>query len=161
MAAILRAYLNRVQELEDDIFEVLSAFDVRTCDETRLTILGKIVGISNLGWSVETYRSVVRAKIATNRSHGREDDIIAVIRLASGTEGDIGILAIGNANMVVTLPGAITDDALEALRFLLPRTRAAGVGMQLMVSGSPEPDETFVWGDLWATDEYWAGAIKL
>jgi hypothetical protein len=160
IAALLRSYLNRVQELEGDIFDVLSAFDVRTCDETRLAVLGRIVGQSNLGWDLETYRAVIMARIAANRSHGREQDLITVIGLASGAVGAV-VLAIGNANLYVTLPGAITDAALTALRFLLPKTRAAGVGMQLFVSGATEPDEIFRWGDLWSTDEYWAGAVVL
>jgi hypothetical protein len=161
VAALLRSYLNRVQELENDTWEVLGAFDVRTCDATRLAILGRIVGQSNLGWNTETYRAVVRARIAANRSHGREADIVNVILLATGLTGTVGVVAVGFANLMVTLPGAVSAEGLVALRFLLPKTRAAGVGMQLLVSGSAESDETFLWGDLWSNDEYWAGAIPL
>lgn len=161
VAALLASYVKRVQELEDDAWEVLEAFDVRTCDATRLAILGRIVGQSNLGWDTETYRAVIKARIAANRSHGREQDLVTVILLATGISGTIGVEAVGFANLMITLPGAVSDEGLVALRFLLPKTRAAGVGMQLLLSGSEEPDETFVWNDPWATDEYWAGAVVL
>ncbi len=160
IAALLHGYIAQVQQLEDDAWEVLNAFDVRTCDATRLAILGKIVGQANFGWSTATYRAVIMAKIAANKSKGREDDLVRVISLATGATG-VGILAVGFATLYITLPGAITDDQLEALVFLLPRTRAAGVQLQLLVSGSTDPDDTFLWGDVWATTEKWAGAITL
>lgn len=144
MAAILRSYLRRVQELEDDIFEVLGAFDVRTCDATRLAVLGKIVGQSNLGWDTETYRAVVRAKIAANRSHGREDDLVSVIRLAAGVTTPTEITQTGNATLTITLGETITDAAATALTFLLPKTRAAGVQLHLF---RPTDDDALLWAD--------------
>jgi hypothetical protein len=161
VAALLHSYVAQIQRLEDDAWEVLGAFDVRTCDATRLAILGKVVGQANFGWSTETYRSVIMAKIAVNRSKGREDDLLRVISLAAGVTIGVGITALGFATLYVTLPGAITDDQLEALLFLLPKTRSAGVQLQLLASGSTDPDEIFLWGDTWATTENWAGAFVL
>ncbi len=138
IAAVLRSYLNRVQELEDDIFEVLGAFDINTCDSTRLNVLGRIVGQSNLGWGLETYRNVVRARIAANRSHGREDDLIAVLQLAGGVApGAATITQHTPATVTITLADPITDDAAEALDFLLPVTRSAGVQLHLFRSFTP------------------------
>lgn len=135
IAALLRSYINRVQEFEDDCIEVMNAFNVNTCDATRLAVLGRVVGQPNMGWGTETYRAVVRAKIAANRSHGREDDIVNVIRLATG--GDAGAIQCTHlvpATVLVDVAGTITDDHFEALLFLLPKTRSAGVSMLLTVA---------------------------
>jgi hypothetical protein len=129
IASLLWSYVKQIQRLEDDAWEVLGAFDVRTCDATRLAILGKIVGQPNFGWSLETYRAVVKAKIATNRSKGREDDILRVLRLITSTTADINITTRSPATLVVVMTEPITQNHLEAIAFLLPKTRAAGVGL--------------------------------
>jgi hypothetical protein len=127
IAALLRSYINRVQAFEDDCNAVAAAFDINTCDATRLAVLGRVVGQPNQGWTTETYRAVVRAKIATNRSAGTENDLVNVVRLASSSTDPIGVTSVSPATVLLEIFGAISDDANEALLFLLPRTRSAGV----------------------------------
>jgi hypothetical protein len=131
MAALLQSFVARVQELEDATFEVLAAFNIDTADAARLAVLGRIAGQTNYGWSTETYRSVIRAKIRANRSRSTEDDIVDVIRLAMGSEGRIFLQHMVPATCWVWLTDGVDDDHLEALQFLLPKTRAAGVQLQL------------------------------
>jgi hypothetical protein len=45
------------------------------------------------------------------------------------------------------------------LRVILPDTRAAGVGLQLLFSDE-DFDDVFVWGDLWGTPETW-GSVEV
>ena len=129
IAAILQSYINRVQEFEDDCFEVMNAFDVRTCDATRLAVLGKVVGQPNLGWETETYRAVVRAKIATNRSHGRENDVVNVLRLILGSpEGmTVDLQHLVPATVLVSPSEHVDETHMPAVAYLLPKARAAGV----------------------------------
>ena len=131
IAAILRSYINRVQEFEDDCFAVMNAFDIRTCDATRLAILGKVVGQPNLGWDTETYRAVVRAKIATNRSHGRENDLVNVLRLILGSPAGLTVDVRHSAPATVRVQPSEHVDAthMPAVAYLLPKARAAGVKM--------------------------------
>lgn len=137
VAAILRSYIRRVQELEDDCIAVLSAYDVNTCDATRLAVLGRIVGQSDLGWDLETYRAIVRARIATNRSHGREDDIINVLRLITGSTEPVEITTYSPATMTVTPAEHVDAEHMLAVVFLLRRARAAGVQLHFL---NPPPD---------------------
>lgn len=132
IAALLRSYIRRVQELEDDAFEVLSAFDVNTCDETRLKVLAKIVGVSNLGWDLETFRAVVRARIATNRSHGREDDIINVLRLITTSTAPITLRAMSPATLRIDMGESVSATHMAAVSFLLPKARGAGIQQQFL-----------------------------
>jgi hypothetical protein len=134
IAAILRSYVNRVQEFEDDCFEVMNAFDIRTCDATRLAILGKVVGQPNLGWDTETYRAVVRAKIASNRSHGRENDLVNVLRLILGSPEGMTVSVQHYAPATVTVSPSVHVDAVHmpAVQYLMPKARAAGVKMHFL-----------------------------
>lgn len=133
IAALLRSYVNRVQELEDDIFEVLSAYDINTCDATRLAVLGRIVGQSNtVGWDLETYRAIVRARIATNRSHGTEDDIINVLRLITGSTAPILVYPLVPATIAIEMGEPVSDEHMVAIAFLLPKARGAGIRLNFV-----------------------------
>jgi hypothetical protein len=162
IASLLYAFIRQVQILEDTIADVGERYTIAGADDARLAILGKIVGQSRLGaWSTETYRAVIRGRIRAAHSHGRHDDIVEVLRLATRVTERIRLDYIPHAKVYVTMPRFIDADMLEAVRFLLPKARAAGVQLQLLVSGSTDPDDTFLWGDVWATNEEWAGAIVL
>jgi hypothetical protein len=134
IAAILRSYLRQVQQFENDTFEVLEAFHIDTCDEARLAVLGRVVCQPNFGWSPEAYRNVIRAKIAANRSHGTENDIVNVLRLAGNVTGAVEVYHFAPATMMVVVHEELDEDEREAVFFLLPKTRAAGVRMHLLTA---------------------------
>ncbi len=120
----------------------MGAFDVRTADATRLAILGRVVQQPNFGWSTETYRKVIMAKIAANRSRGLEDDIIRVLQIALPTTIPVVMWSLSPATLVVMPQDSASPEAMEALLFLLPKTRAAGVQMHVLFSpdsASPIP----------------------
>ena len=130
VAAWLRSYLNRVQEFEDACWEVLEAYNVDTATGKRLDVLGKIVGQPRYGFTDATYRSVIKARIRAARSLGRYDDLLDVIRLATGITA-VGFELLGRATLDVVIVAVLTDDQHEALTYLLPKTRAGGVLMHM------------------------------
>ena len=138
IAAWLQTYLDQVQDLEDAAWEVLNAYDIDTCDMPRLNVLAKIVGQPNLGWSLETFRSVVRGKIAANRSRGREDDLLNVLRLSIGAQYGATFVTLTPATLFVEISLAVLATYRTALEFLLPKTRAAGVHMQVLYPPLPD-----------------------
>jgi len=158
IAALLRSYINRVQEFEDACFEVMNAFDVNTCDATRLAVLGRVVGQPNFGWSESTYRAVVRAKIATNRSRGTEDDIVNVLRLITGSTAPITITSIVPATMSIEMGEPVSADHLVAMVFLLPKARAAGVRINLI---TPTEGEARWDVSSWDGTDNWAATVTL
>lgn len=144
MAALLQSFINRVQELEDAAWEVLNAFNVNTCDATRLAVLGRIVGQPNFGWSTETYRCVVRAKIRANRSLSLEDDLVDVLRLALDSEERVRVSSLAPATVYVLSEDSVDAEQIEALQYIMPHARAGGVKMHLFWK-----EDGYVVGDLW------------
>lgn len=132
IAALLAALVRRVQELEDDAWEVLEAFNVNTADAARLAVLGRVVGQPNLGWDLETYRAVVRARIATNRSHGRDGDIANVLRLITQSTAPITLTTLQPATLSVEMGEPVSAEHLLAIVYLLPKARAAGVRLNFV-----------------------------
>ncbi len=161
VASLLRSYIRQVQLLEDDALTLLTAFNIDTADAARLAVLGRVVGQFNAGWDLETYRNVIRGKIATNRSRGTEDDLINVIRLIIGGDPTIDIFVVGAATALISIAAPFEASELVALVFLLPKARAGGVRLQLLISGSVDEEDTFLWNDVWALTEEWGGAIVL
>ena len=134
VASLLLAMVNRLQELEDEHWGADGLFALYTidgADDTRLAVLGRIVGQPNQGWNTETYRAVIRGKIRANRSRGLTDDIVEVMRIVPPAEGTVTVFHYVPATMAV-MPNFETDaDQLVALMYLLPKTRSAGVKMHV------------------------------
>lgn len=160
IAALLASYIDRLQALEDDLFEVLEIRELETADLVRLKVLGDIVGQPRLSFDTEEFRTVIKARALANVSRGRASDILAVLDLIVGT-GLYTLTEIGNATLFLTITSALADWQLLALRIILPDTRAAGVGFQLLIGDAADPDDVFLWGDTWATAETWAGAVVI
>jgi hypothetical protein len=145
IASLLFALIRQVQDLEDAIDEVSERYRIDTADDARLTVLGKVVGQSRLGdWDTETYRAVIRGRIRASRSHGRTDDIVEVLRLATGETDPIDVQHLSPATAIITMPNPIDVAHMAAVVFLLPKARAAGVKLHLTVPFSATP---LTWAD--------------
>lgn len=158
IAAVLAALTREIQALEDTLWEMLELRTVDNADLARLKVLGKIVGQPRLGFSTENYRLLVRARALANVSRGRASDIIAVLELLVGP-GDYTLIEAGDATLLVSVEVSVSEEGLAMLQQILPDTRAAGVGLQLLYAS--DVDEVFVWGDAWADDEEWGGVTTL
>jgi hypothetical protein len=82
IASFVWALTTEVQELEDAIFSVLNLRLVDNAGDAQLAVLGRIVGQPNTGgFDTELYRTLIKAKIRTNRSHGSLKDILETMLL--------------------------------------------------------------------------------
>lgn len=147
IAALLQAYVQRVQELEDATWAVMDRYTVAVADTTRLDILGRVVGQPRFWSNDEIYRSVIRGKIRANRSRGLTDDIVDVVQCVTPTSDPVHVAHYSPATMFVW-PEAPIDAATDliALKFLLPKTRAAGVRMQFFWT-TAGIDTAMVWDE--------------
>lgn len=145
IASLLYALLRQTQILEDTIWEVSEAYQIDTADSARLDVLGRIVGQPRFGFSDEEYRAVIRGRIRAARSHGRTDDIIEMLRLVTGTTDPITVTHLPRATAVVEMPEPVDADAMTAVAYLLPKTRAAGVQLHLFV---PTSSPGLAWADV-------------
>lgn len=80
---LLQSYLNRLQELEDAIWFLLSSMSINAAFGALLDKIGSIVGEARLGRADADYQAGIRIAIRVNISQGRATDIIAIAQLAS------------------------------------------------------------------------------
>lgn len=127
---ILTAYLLELQELEDATYAVLLGLLIDNAIGFALDALGEIVVESRKGRGDEPYRLAIRVASAVNRSRGRNEDLIAVLKTAGATTIRVEDGAV--AAVRVECAGVDVDGAFDALF----RAKAAGVRLELV---SPMP----------------------
>jgi hypothetical protein len=158
VAALLAAFTRELQLLEDTFWEILESRTLPNADIVRLKVLGKLVGQPRLGFGVENYRTLIAARALANVSQGRASDLLAVLDLLLGP-GQYVLLAPGNATLYLTVLQPVDAEGLAMVAQILPDTRAAGVGLQLLYSDETFAD-VFVWGDTWGAPEEW-GTVRV
>lgn len=157
IAALVASYVNRLQEVEDAIWEVIAIRELATADLPRLKILGAIIGQPRLLFTTEMYRKVLQARALANVSQGRARDIISVLEVLIGP-GDYILNEVGNATLLLTITIAVDAEQLAALVQVLPDVRAAGIGFQVLFTDSP--DDVFFFGDTWSTTTEFFGSVR-
>jgi hypothetical protein len=151
VAALLAAFTRELQFLEDTFWEILESRTLANADLVRLKVLGKIVGQPRLGFDIETYRILIGARAIANNSRGRASDLIAVLD-ALGFGGGYTLTALGGAQLQISAPGPVTAEQVLAARLILPDTRSAGVGLDLLYGSD---GDVGYWGTaIWGTSTF-------
>jgi len=158
VAAMLSSFTREIQRLEDDLWLMLELRTLPLADLPRLKVLGRIVGQPRLNFSTESYRLLIEARALANVSRGRASDLLAVLNVLLGA-GDYILLAIGNATLYLTALQPVDSEGIDMAAQILPDTRAAGIGLQLLFSSATFAD-VFVWGDEWGSPEQW-GSVRV
>lgn len=131
--ALLRSYIRRVQEVEDALWDLMEAYDPRLATGRHLDKIGLLVGQPRFGFDDETYRRVIFGRIRAARSRGRFDDLLEIVQLVCDLRGNEtqSATGVGNATVLLQISRALTVEEVEALSYLLPLARAAGVQLHL------------------------------
>lgn len=151
--AVLTALLEELQAAEDALIDVAEGHDVDTADETRLLVLGRIVGERRMGRALEAFRLGVKARIAINSSRGRiqhVQDLFALLRPL-----DTATVRMVSGGMVVQ---AVTDTpptAAEGRQIGGYLQAASSIAFQTDVIWTPDVGETddLIWGEDDATTQ--------
>lgn len=138
IAALLAAFVDRIQEIEDTLFDIMLQRELPEADLVRLKVLGRIVGQPRFGLSEEAYRLVLEARGLANVSKGTGRDMFGALDILVGP-GDWVLLEIGDATLLLTTASTtFTAEQVKMISLVLPDVRAAGVGLFFLV---PPPSD--------------------
>jgi hypothetical protein len=158
IAALLCAFIDRIQEIEDDLHAVMLERTLAEGDLVRLKVLGKLIGQPRLGFALEDYRILLQARGLANVSRGRARDIIAVLELIIGP-GLYTLTEVGDATLHLTTDIELDANDVAMLRQVVPDVRAAGVGLQLLF---PTDADAGIWGvSTWGSPTEWGSVVTL
>lgn len=127
-------HLWQVQQIEDSIAEFKGSLNVDTCDLTRLRLLGKLVGQTEVG-TLDQFRLYVKTRILVNQSSGHSPTLIKIARILLGnirfTNWGGGAFEIEALDPIGTRDPNISAELLNA-------ARAGGVRFRLVFSGEAD-----------------------
>lgn len=140
MVSFSTIFGNKVQEIEDALWQLYTERGIDTAIGAQLDILGKILGYTRGGLDDDTYRLRLRGKIALNRDSGTITEILDIFALLLPTlslELRDTPPAGFELRIVGIIPGSISVAELSAI---LKAARDAGIEAQLFYSASPDAD---------------------
>lgn len=143
IASLLIAFLERVQIIEDELFEMLSVRDLRTADLPRLKVLGKIVGQPRYGFATEDYRTLIEARGRANRSQGRPKDLIEVLNVIFGS-GSYSRFIPGGGTVVIQTEFQADATDVRLAEQVLGDTVPAGVAVLFYSQQSATVDTDWI-----------------
>jgi hypothetical protein len=141
LAAVLCTLLERVQELDDAAFQVLTERYLDAGADAQLDVLGRIVGEPRQGRTDDQYRPFLRARILINRSNGLTEEILHIVRVVLGEDASFTLREEFPAAFTIVAGDAIAITPDSIIR-LLQQAKAAGVRVLLEYS-LVDDDATF------------------
>lgn len=136
--AIVSILVDRYQRIEDALWQMGELRWIDTATGAQLDVLGAIVGEDREGRDDSTYRLWVKARARANRSAGRPDDALDVLRLVVEPTASIEYVDITNrdAEMRVNVSGSQVDPA--QLKAIVGLTKPAGVQMDIVLDSGAD-----------------------
>jgi hypothetical protein len=124
----LRAYIDRVQNLEDTYRELYTLRTVDTAVGVQLDALGSLVGEARKGLGDEDYRTRIKVRVRLNTASGLERDIVDVFSLIlNDATPPIDVMEAYPAGLVVRLNEYLPAVSPTVLADILRSARATGV----------------------------------
>jgi hypothetical protein len=130
--AFLRIVLARMQHITDTVWNLYAGSWLDNAFGLQLDNLGDIVGETRQGRDDTVYRPWIRARILANRSSGKQQELLKILRVIIGDAPGVTYTPDPPANFEIAISGmSHAGDLARTLRVILNEARAAGVGMRL------------------------------
>jgi hypothetical protein len=136
IVGILTSWTNRIQELEDALFDVITKRILDDAADAQLDSIGDLVGEEREGRGDSDYREAIRLKIRVNRSKGKSEDIVQVTNQATG--GSFSYAEYFPASFWVFAYNVLSAKSLAQA---LHKTKAAGTGGMLVFTEWPHTED--------------------
>lgn len=139
----IRSLCAPMSALEQVFIDLVAKFHVDVAEGEQLQMLARIVGQTVIeGLTDPTLRRYVKARIYTNRSSGLGNQLIRISKLVIDDENiTVFVHTDGNATVTVRLAGAPTDYDVALVLIQDFLSKAAGVGIRVILEWQGEEDE--------------------
>lgn len=135
IAAILFALAEQLAGNEDDLWRVLEGGYIDNATGHDLDVLGQIVGQPRNGQLDDEYRRFIRARIKTNRSDGKIEQLLTIALLVLGGTATVELREYYPSAIEVEID-SVTVDPYILWKDFLHRAKGAAKTLQLIYSES-------------------------
>lgn len=139
--AQLTSYITQVQELEVAAFDIREKRLLASAVKAQLDDLGVVVRQERVSADDEVYRAFIQARIAINRSNGRTEEIINILRLVSLATDVYHVRDTGHASIVVETFTPQTSAFADLILALVLDAKGGGIKVQVIWSSAEEDDK--------------------
>jgi hypothetical protein len=142
--AWIAAMLASIQEIETACFDVWEAvISIELAAGDQLDLIGRIVREDRDAKTDDLYRRALSVRVLINKSQGRVEELIAIVRLFEDMDSEAGSYVrvrenttAQGAHVEVRIVATPLNDHAEILK-RLRQAKAAGVGLQVAVTPTP------------------------
>lgn len=129
LETLLSVLVTPMQRLENALYQLLIQRTVDLAVGVQLDVLGRIVGQPRGGLIDNVYRRIIRARIATNRSTGKREELLNIAALViSNVSAKLFEQDQANATWFLRVDAVATDGpTMTILTSLIKSAVAAGV----------------------------------
>jgi hypothetical protein len=136
--AILKAFINRVQALEDALIAMWVARWLDNAVGAQLDGLGSIVGVTRGNFNDALYKRRIRVRIRANLASGTATDVYEVFKLLLDVTDGLELRDYYPAGFVLTIDHDLSDFDPDELSAYLREARGAGIQGQGIYSTTDE-----------------------
>lgn len=146
---LLRAFLDQVQAIEDDLWKILLLLDLDQCTDAHLDGVGDLVGEVRRGRADADYREAIRIRIRVNLSNGKHSEILSILETYLGAAAGSGTIELREpAPMALALNVyTVPSTELSDLRVLVRQIKPGTVNLDARVETSATRPARFGWDD--------------
>lgn len=130
---VATAIIDQIQDLEDATWDVIykrlldpAPGQTEGARGLQLDIIGKIVGCKRQGYTDDQYVLAIKLQILINKSQGKTEDVLKIVRAAIGPSGVITERNEQYHHFAYYRLDAITADLAVVLYLSMQRSRAGG-----------------------------------
>ena len=158
VVALVTALITPSNDVETELRDLLTKRQVNTAVGAQLDLIGKLVGQPRNGAGDVDYARFIAARIATNNSKSRVEDLISVAKLVINDALDtITVERRSVASVVVRVTGNVVTDAVAGICVSFLRdARAAGVKLTLETQPDLDANTFFT-----ALSSFTTGALSI
>jgi hypothetical protein len=142
--ALHRGLTQLAQDAEDQLWAIVAKLDIDQADGVWLDYLGNFVREPRAGANDADYLKFIKARIVANRSQGRIEDLIAVVKIITA----LSVFPVARktpASVEIILDGyAMAEPIRTRLMQLLRATRAAGVRLMVLYAADATDTNMFL-----------------
>ena len=131
--ALLTAYLEQVQGVEDTLWQLFLDRWISTAAGEQLEVIGRIVGEKRQGSLDDEYRAFLRARIRANRSVGLLAELVKIVALIQNDTLPVLAREYDPAAVRLESTGATVVDARRVAR-ILADAKPSGVALRYVYS---------------------------
>jgi hypothetical protein len=149
LRGLIGSYVHQIQDVEHGLVQIYqNALSIETAIGVQLDLIGRVVREARDGRTDDDYRRALRVRVLVNKSQGRHEDLIAIVRLFEDMDtsgGTVKVQDLQPARIEVRAEAPAVNEPSEVHK-RVRLAKAAGVSLTTITHPEATAGRLFVLG---------------